>query len=90
LIDNLFNTGYLGITFIKSGQEALISKDITLQNDQQAYQKHQNGNFVNDVHGFDAFILRPARILFSKEVPSYFTQLKEIFEPVSFILVIHR
>ena len=62
---------------------------ITLQDDQQAYQEHQNSNFINDMHGLNVHILRPIGVFLSKEVPSYFTQLKEFFKPVFLWCIAH-
>jgi hypothetical protein len=72
-------------TSIKKGKKGLMAKEITFQNDDQTYQEHQNGDFINDVHRLQVDVFRPVGVLLSKKIPTYFTQAKEFPEP-TFIL----
>lgn len=64
----------------------LIAENITFQDDDQAYEKHQNCDSIDDVHRPDTFIPGPVRIFFPKEIASHFANLKKFFKPVSFLL----
>ena len=53
-----------------------VAEEITFQNDDQAYQEHQNGDFVNDVHGLQIEAFRPIRVFTSEKVASYLSEAK--------------
>jgi hypothetical protein len=72
-------------TSIKKARKGLMAKEITLQDDNQTYEEHQNGNFINNMHRLQVDVFRSVGILFPKEITSYFAQAKEFPEPI-FIL----
>jgi hypothetical protein len=41
------------------------------------------------MHGFDVHIPGPVGILLPEEIPSYFSQLKKIFQPALLFFVTH-
>ncbi len=62
-----------------------MAKEITFQNDNQTYQEHQNGDFINDVHRLQAEAFGAIGVFFPEKITSDFTQAKEVAEPI-FIL----
>lgn len=61
----------------------LISEEITLQDDQQAYQEHDNGNFINGMHSPYVKSAWPGGVLLSEEITEYFVYLEELPQPVA-------
>jgi hypothetical protein len=41
-----------------------MAKEITLQDDNQTYEEHQNGDFINNVHRLQVDVFRTVGILF--------------------------
>lgn len=79
-----------GNTFIKKTQKSLIAKEITFQDDNHAYQEHQNGDFIDDVHRLQIDIFRPIGVPFSEKIASYLTQTEEFAEPtLIFFFLLH-
>lgn len=65
-----------------------MAKEITFNNDDQAYQEHQNRDFINDVHCFDAGIFRTIWILLSEKIAAYLTQTKKLAKFASLLLLL--
>lgn len=82
---NLLKVYALREALNKKAENSLITEEITFQNDNQTYQEHQNGNFINDVHGLQAKVSWAIGILFSEKIPSYFTQTEELSELTPFL-----
>lgn len=89
MVINIFTINYLGIAFTIYLKFADLVEEVTLQNDQDAKQKHQDRNSIDNMHGLNVYILWPIGILPPKEVPSYFAKAKKICKPIFFGFVIH-
>lgn len=84
----------LGVTIlcnasIKLGIFTSMSEKITLEYDQHAYQEHQNGDFIDNVHRPNVKITGSVRVFLSEKITPYFTQLKKLFPATLFLFVAH-
>jgi hypothetical protein len=55
------------------GRPGSISENITLENDQHAYQEHENCDPIDNMHGLDVDIFRTIGILLPEKITSYFS-----------------
>jgi len=60
-----------------------MSEEITLKNDEQTCQKHQNGDFIDGMHSPDVEGIGPGRIFFAEKITGYLAQLKELLPTVT-------
>lgn len=60
-----------------------MSEEITLKNDQQTCQKHQNGDFIDGVHSPYIEGIGSGWILFAEKITCYLTHLKEFLQLIA-------